>query len=82
MHAMGIERYGGEQQLGRRAVAEFRGAVMLDLPPDFEARLVRGPGFFDRVEDQLALMIGRERLGELDLAEHVKFHGDTPCPSA
>ncbi len=78
MHAVRIERDGRQKQFGRGAVAEFRRAVMLDLPPDFETGLVRRTRLLDCVENQFALMIGRKRFTELDFAEDIELHGITP----
>ena len=64
MNALRAHRDGGQDQFGRRAIAEFRSPVMLDLPPDLEAGRVGGARLLERVEDQAALMIGRERPGQ------------------
>src|SRR5690606_431915 len=68
----------GQHQLGRRAVAELRRSVVLDLPPAAVAELVGELRLLEGLEDQRVLLaLSEEFLRLHHLAKNIQLHVET-----
>ena len=64
----------GEEHLGRAGVAVLLEEVVLDLPHVVEAHSVGQLDLLERVLEQLVLVVGTPRAGQLVLVENAELH--------